>query len=113
MKPLLTRYLDNPLEILERYQTEQEYISENIDRSTAFFDAPLAQSFKKHVMHHGLHRFSSKPYTQPKGVSLLVFHGRPNPPDAIKGQWGKDMNALKRWWKGLKPCPWIASYWYQ
>lgn len=113
MKPLLARYLDNPIAVLDRFQTEQEYISESVDRSTAFFEARLAKSFKKHVMHQGVARFSSKAYDIPKGAHLLVFHGRPNPPDAITGDWGKEMNALKRWWKGLKPSPWIADYWRQ
>lgn len=111
MKPVLTRYLADPIAVLEEFVTEQEYIWAKAISGASFFDDRLCLSFKKHVMHSGLMRFSSRHYETPKGASMLVFHGRPNPPDAIRGEWGKPMPRLKRWWKGLKPCPWIAEYW--
>ncbi len=111
MQPVLARYLADPIAVLENYVTEQEYIWANAVLHAAFFDERLCLSFKKHVMHSGLKRFSSSPYEVPDLASMLVFHGRPNPPEAIKGEWGKPMLAVKRWWKGLKPCPWIEDYW--
>lgn len=111
MKFLLDRYLADPFAVLDRYVTEQEYIWSNALADARFFDAGLCVSFKKHVMHSGIARFSSSPYGFPEEASVVVFHGRPNPPDALRGEWGKPMFALKRWWKGLKPCPWIADYW--
>lgn len=111
MKPLLERYLADPIAVLERYVTEQEYIWSNAVAGANFFETGVCLSFKKHVMHSGLKRFTKAPYAVPDSASIIVFHGRPNPPEAIKGEWGKSMLAPKRWWKGLKPCPWIEDYW--
>lgn len=113
-KPVLDAYLRDPLAILERFQTEQAYISDALCKDAqAYFGPELCLSYKKHVMHHGLKRFSKTPYSIPEQASLLVFHGRPNPPHAIDGDWGKKMLRIKQWWKGLKPCPWIAEYWVE
>ena len=35
----------------------------------------------------------------PEGSKIVIFHGKPNPPDAIKG------------WKRWGPSPWITKYW--
>lgn len=116
MKPLLSHYLNNSEDVLKHYVTEQEYISQNAAEvigvnESLFFDSRLCMSFKKHIMRHGIQRFSKRPYSLPPKAHVVVFHGRPNPPDALLGEWGKPMPALKRWWKGLQPCPWIADYW--
>jgi len=111
MKPVLERYLNNSIAVLDQFQTEQEYISHSVAEGATFFPASLCLSYKKHVMRQGLNRFCSSAYTEPSDAHIIVFHGRPNPPDAIKGEWGKPMPAPKRWWKALKPCPWIEDYW--
>lgn len=116
MKPLLSHYLSHSEQVLEQYVTEQAYISQNAKNVIGagehlFFDRSLCVSFKKHVMRHGVERFSKQPYSLPSNANVVVFHGRPNPPDALRGDWGKPMPFVKRWWKGLRPCPWIADYW--
>ena len=40
----------------------------------------------------------------PTGAKVILFHGLPNPPEAIKGVSGK-------WYRHIKPSPWIADYW--
>ena len=110
-KPVLDEYLADSETILKTYVTEQAFIADRLCVNGAYFDPSYCVSFKKHVMHSDWRRFTSKPYDKPEGAKVIVFHGRPNPPDAIKGEWGKSLPALKRWWKGLKPCPWIADYW--
>ena len=111
MQPVLARYLVDPIAVLEEYVTEQEYVWANAVQGASFFDSGVCLSFKKHVMHSGLKRFTKAPYAIPESASVVVFHGRPNPHEAIRGEWGKPMPSLKRWWKGLKPCHWIEGYW--
>ncbi len=40
----------------------------------------------------------------PEGARVVVFHGRPNPDEAIEGRGGK-------WYRGIRPTPWIEEYW--
>jgi hypothetical protein len=40
----------------------------------------------------------------PEGAKIVVFHGVPNPPDALVGRSGK-------WYRRVLPTPWIADNW--
>lgn len=114
---LLNEYLADPETILQQYRTEQDFISDKLSSESLFFPHEWCKSFKKHVMPNVLGRLTGNRYRDYSEVSeaerpkILVFHGRPNPPDAILGEWGKPLPGFKRWIKGLRPCPWIADYW--
>jgi len=109
---LLHRYRDNPVAVLERYRTEQAYIASELgERRCTFFPDAWCKSFKKHCLPTGIRRFWQSPKAIPGGARIMVFHGRPNPPDAIEGVWGKKLPWYKRWYKRIKPCPWVAQHW--
>jgi len=36
---------------------------------------------------------------------VVIFHGDPNPPDALKGRY----NSLRKFWH---PCPWVLDHWH-
>jgi hypothetical protein len=40
----------------------------------------------------------------PAGARIVVFHGHPNPPDAIAG------NSIK-FTRHVLPTPWVAEHW--
>ena len=42
----------------------------------------------------------------PEDARIIIFHGNPNPDDAIKGVSGK-------WYRRVKPAKWILDYWYE
>jgi len=42
----------------------------------------------------------------PKGAKVILFHGLPNPPEAITGHSGK-------WYRHIQPSPWIKDYWVE
>ena len=47
------------------------------------------------------------------GLKVIVFHGVPNPREAIKGIWPlKDKDRWKRLYKVCRPTKWIEKYWY-
>jgi hypothetical protein len=47
----------------------------------------------------------------PREAKIISFHGNPNPPEAIAGQWGAPVPWYKRWYKTVKPTPWLAEHW--
>ena len=42
---------------------------------------------------------------QPAGAKFLVFHGKPDPPDAVGGTRGKRIHHR------VLPAPWVAAHW--
>lgn len=112
MEVLLKNYLENPIRVLTSYRTEQAYITGFLGhQGFDFFPDGWCISFKKHCMPSGIARFFSARVTEPKQAKIVVFHGRPNPPDAINGVWGKALPWYKRWYKRVPPTPWVASHW--
>ncbi len=110
---LLDRYQADPIRYLKQYGTEQAYLSGELlaAKQLAFFPAQWFQSFKKHCMPGALGRLLARPNRLPAEAKVIVFHGRPNPPDALVGAWGKRVAWYKRWLKRCAPTPWIAEHW--
>jgi hypothetical protein len=109
---LLKHYLDNPIKVLKEYRTEQAYITGYLGREGFdYFPEGWCISFKKHCMPSGFARFFSAKVKEPKNAKIVVFHGRPNPPDAIKGQWGKILPWYKRWYKRVQASKWVEEHW--
>tara|TARA_R110002072_G_scaffold172296_4_gene326300 strand:- start:1833 stop:2588 length:756 start_codon:yes stop_codon:yes gene_type:complete len=109
---LLSHYLDEPVKVLKEYRTEQAYITGYLGNDRFdYFPEDWCISFKKHCMPSGVARFFSAKVKEPKAAKIVVFHGRPNPPDAIKGQWGKTLPWYKRWYKRVQASPWVAEHW--
>jgi hypothetical protein len=47
-----------------------------------------------------------------EGLKAVVFHGEPNPREAILGIWKiKKGQGWKRLYKVCKPTKWIEAYW--
>lgn len=109
---LLQHYLDDPLQVLKSYRTEQAYITGHLGvERFDYFPEDWCISFKMHCMPSGLARFFSAKVTEPKKAKVVVFHGRPNPPDAIRGEWGKALPWYKKWYKRVEPLSWVAEHW--
>ena len=109
---LLEHYLNDPIKVLKQYRTEQAYITGHLGRAGFdYFPEDWCISFKMHCMPSGIARFFSAKVSEPTDAKIVVFHGRPNPPDAIKGEWGKSLPWYKRWYKRIKPSAWVAKHW--
>lgn len=109
---LLTHYVTDPIRVLQKFRTEQAYITGHLGQGNfEFFPPEWCVSFKKHCMPSGILRFFSAKVSEPKNAKIVVFHGRPNPPDAIKGLWGKKLPWYKKWYKRVQPSPWVAEHW--
>lgn len=110
----------NPKEVIDKFYTaSQEYLSSKvIERygSLNFWPDNWFCSFRFHCMAKiGPLRYFITPQI-PKdrlGLKAIVFHGVPNPREAIKGIWPLKKNQKwKRFYKVCKPTKWIEKYWY-
>ena len=87
------------------YRNEQEFVTSYFARkgSLSYWPTAWCVSFKRHCMHRGIMGFL-KPARIPQGAKIVVFHGKPNPPDAIAGRSGK-------WYRRVLPVAWVDELW--
>jgi len=99
---------------VDKYRIEQTFLSYELKEQDKLFYWPVGWcvSFKQSCLPGGwkipkifLNWFiPSKP---PVDASVCVFHGHPNPDDALVGKWPGG------WYKQLRPARWIADYWHE
>ena len=110
---LLEMYNSQHEEVMRSNRTEQMFITRELGEGNfVYFPDAWCRSFKMHCMPGGVLNSFLTPTRIPKGSRIIVFHGCPNPPDAIAGVWGKPVTPwFKRIYKTVKPTGWIAEYW--
>jgi len=115
---LLEKYRNQQEEVLKNNRTEQFYITRELGKGNFdFFPDDWCKSFKIHCLPGGtrwysvLNRFIA-PDKIPEHAKIIVFHGNPDPPDAMVGRWGKPVPWYKRHYKTVKPTRWIAEHWH-
>jgi len=90
-------------EIYEKHGNSQTYLSKQIG-DIVFWPEQWCRSFKFHSIPKGIGRFFRAP-SVPDKCRILVFHGNPNPDQAIVGDYGTKLR------KYFKPAPWVTDYW--
>jgi len=109
----------NPREVTDKFRTaSQEYLSRKVIEkygSLHFWPESWFCSFRFHCMSKiGPFRYFITPQipNDRPGLKAIVFHGVPNPREAIQGIWPlKDKERWKRIYKVCKPTKWIEEYW--
>jgi len=109
----------NPKEVVDRFFTaSQEYLSSKVIEKYGklnFWPQSWFCSFGFHCMPRlGLLRHFIAPSIpkEREGLKVIVFHGMPNPKEAIEGIWKiKKRQILKRLYKVCKKTKWIEEYW--
>lgn len=99
---------------VDTYRIEQTFLSYELEKQDKLVYWPVGWcvSFKQSCLRGGW-RFPRillnwiLPSKLPKDASVCVFHGNPNPDDAVAGRWPGS------WYKRLKPARWINDYWYE
>lgn len=111
---LLEKYRNDQTEVLKNNCTEQFYITRELGKGNFdFFPDSWCKSFKFHCMYGGFLNSFLTPKMPPAGSKIIVFHGSPNPPEALNGEWGSQhVPWYKKFYKTVKPTKWIADYWY-
>ncbi len=86
-------------------RNEQEFITQYLARQgkLRYWPEAWCRSFKRHCMQPGLMGWFKVP-TIPTDARIVIFHGKPNPPDVIAGVSGK-------WYRRVLPTPWVAEHW--
>jgi hypothetical protein len=99
-------YFENNTELVKsEVRHEQAYLSREINRlgRLEFWPDDWVPSFKYKCCPSWFRSWFEAP-SIPKGARVILFHGLPNPPEAITGHSGK-------WYRHIKPSPWIKDYW--
>jgi hypothetical protein len=93
--------------IRRRVSNEQEYLSHYFQERGMLTHWPKAwcPSFKAHCVRRWPLSYFRTPRL-PEGARIVIFHGRPNPAEAIEGAGGK-------WYRGIRPTPWVSDYWHE
>ena len=102
---VLEYFQQNFTEIQSKYRNEQEYLSDYMknNHSLNYWPIEWCQSFKKNCAQKGFKQFFYPPLL-PQEAKIIIFHGKPNPPDALKGKSGK-------WYRKVLPTDWVADHW--
>jgi hypothetical protein len=95
-------FLTHRSEITRQFRNEQEYVSHRIGTMN-FWPEAWCPSFKRHCVPAWPANFLLRPRFPPE-AKVIVFHGRPNPPDALRGRSGK-------WYRYIREAPWVADHW--
>ena len=102
---VLEYFQQNFIEIQSKFRNEQEYLSDYMknNHSLNYWPIEWCQSFKKNCVQKGFKQFFYPPLL-PQEAKIIIFHGKPNPPDALKGKSGK-------WYRKVLPTDWVADHW--
>lgn len=101
---IFEKYNADPDAMANAFDNEQMYVSHELEDKIVWWPDAWVKSFKRHCLPRGIKRFLL-PAKDIPGASIIVFHGNPNPPDAVIGRSGK-------WYKPIRPAPWVAGYWH-
>ena len=102
---ILKNFTDNFIEIRKQFRHEQAYLSSEIRKLgiLKFWPDEWCPSFKYHCVPPWPKSWYQTPRI-PENSRVIIFHGVPNPPDALIGESGK-------WWRLIRPSPWLEKYW--
>jgi len=99
---------------IAQYKTaSQEYLSAMIIQKYGkleFWPDHWVRSFQIHSMPPHLLRLFKDPVPPPPDCRILVFHGAVKPKDAIAGRWPRHVSLWKKWYKTVRPCPWLSKF---
>ncbi len=95
------------LEMLKKYGNSQTFIS-NVINEKDFWPEPWCQSFK-HTMMPAWPLNLIKVTPLKSDTKVVCFTGKPDPDEARDGIWKAPW--YKRFYKHVKPTPWIAEHW--
>lgn len=102
---ILDYFRKNHAAVRQQVRNEQEYLSWYVSThgTLSYWPDQWCKSFKYHCNRRGLKAWF-RPPQRPQDAKIIIFHGNPNPPDAIAGRSGK-------WYRKVLPTPWVADHW--
>lgn len=99
-------YIADHKNIIRRLAGDQNFITEKISDAILWPDI-WCQSYKYNICGNG-HKYA----TLSEGMKIIIFHGHPNPDEAILGWPSPPPKELGiKFHQRYKPCSWIQDYW--
>jgi len=94
-------------QVKQEVRHEQAYLSREVHKlgKLAYWPDKWVPSFKYRCCPSWIRSWFEAP-SIPEGTKIILFHGLPNPPEAVKGISGK-------WYRHIQPSPWIEKYWVE
>lgn len=104
---ILDYFVENFEQVRGEVRHEQAYLSREMVKlgKMQFWPDEWVPSFKYGCAPPLWKSFFKAP-SIPTGAKVILFHGLPNPPEAAEGISGK-------WYRHIKPSPWINDYWVE
>jgi len=106
--PDVLKYFEQHAEqVKQEVRHEQAYLSREVHQlgKLEYWPDDWVPSFKYRCCPSWLRSWFVAPAI-PQGAKIILFHGLPNPPEAIKGNSGK-------WYRHIQPATWIKKYWIE
>lgn len=93
-------------EIVANYINEQLYLTKKIEElgKLGFWPGDWCPSYRRHCLPKNRLARWFRPSKKPNNAKIIIFHGAPNPEEAIIGKGD-------RWYRQICPAPWVADYW--
>jgi len=127
---MLEDFQKDPEGIAGKYQFEQRYVTNCIRGGVKFWPYSWVKHFRLNCLGPWPLRYFRAPRL-PKKARVVIFPGKPNPPDAMVGRWSdrdvprgrleylrriKEVRSSGRSWlnylkRFILPCPWIEEHW--
>ena len=98
------RFLAEGETMFTSYPTEQAGLTDTVRKYKVYWPEEWVRSFKRHCQHS----YPLNKWMAPKccpGASVIAFHGKPNPDQAIEGFTGTKPHH------STLPAPWITEHW--
>ena len=104
---ILTSFKNNFQTIKTLHRNEQAYLSLEIHKKNmlSYWPEAWCPSFKYHCMKPWPFSYFRDPII-PKDAKIIIFHGHPEPHEAIAG-------ITHKWYRPVRPTAWITEYWQE
>ena len=106
--PQILNYFEQNSDIVKsEVRHEQAYLSREMHKlgKLNYWPDEWVPSFKYKCCPSWFRSWFESP-SIPIDAKIIIFHGLPNPPEAILGHSGK-------WYRHIKPSPWIKEFWVE
>lgn len=100
---VLENYRRDPAAVQASYWFDQHYVSAQVP-GLDFWPESWCRSFKKHCVAPAPRCYFETPRI-PEDARIVVFHGHPNPPDAIRGC------RIRHSLRVARSTPWVQANW--
>ena len=102
---ILDKFTDDFDLVQKTHRNEQAFLSAEVHKKDmlTFWPAAWCPSFKYHCMQPWPMNYF-KDAVIPKGAKIIIFHGHPEPDEAVKG-------ITHKWYRHVRPTHWITKYW--